>query len=174
MTRVIRLALLVVVWLALWGDLSVANAASGLVVAGAIVLTFETWRQGGVVVRPLRAARFGITFLYLLVKSSLSVALTVVAPKRRVHAGIVAVPLEGCTDAVATLLANAISLTPGTLTLEVRRAPLTLFVHALDARDVDAIRADVRHLEVLAVRAFGGTDALAGLTVDDTETWRGR
>ena len=87
-------------------------------------------------------------------------------------AGIVAVPLRGCSDAVATLIADAISLTPGTLTLEVRRDPLTLYVHALDTRDVEQVQRDVRTLEVLAVRAFGDDAALAGLADDDTTSWR--
>ena len=52
--------------------------------------------------------------------------------------------------------------------------PLTLYVHALDVRDVDQVRADVRRLEVLAVRAFGSAEALEGLTVDDTAFWEKR
>ena len=98
----------------------------------------------------------------------------VVAPRDRVRTGIVAVPLLGCSDAVATLIADAISLTPGTLTLEVRREPLTLYVHALDTRDVEELRKEIRVLEVLAVRAFGDAEALAGLPQDDTRVWRGR
>jgi multicomponent Na+:H+ antiporter subunit E len=95
----------------------------------------------------------------------------VIAPRHRVHTGIVAVPLRGCSDAVATLIADAISLTPGTLTLELRRRPLTLFVHALDVRDVEQVQADVRRLEVLALKAFGPPAALSGLDVDDTTSW---
>ena len=85
-----------------------------------------------------------------------------------------AVPLRGCSDAVVTLIADAITLTPGTLTLEVRRDPLTLYVHALDVRDVTVLQQDVRTLEVLAVKAFGDADALAGLAVDDTTAWWSR
>lgn len=169
-----RLLVLVTTWLILWSDVSAANILSGVVVAGAIVAGFDTWRPGRIVVRPLRAARFSLYFLYKLVEASLVVSRTVLAPRRRVHTGIVAVPLNRCPDALATLIADAISLTPGTLTLEVRRDPLTLYVHALDVRDVEQVRQDVRRLEFLAVRAFGSEDALAGLRVDDTEAWRGR
>lgn len=170
---VARLVLLVGIWVALWSDLSAANVASGLVVAG-VVLLLSRPRRGAVVVRPIAVARFALVFLVRLLRSSVVVARTVVAPRDRIRTGVVAVPLSGCSDAVATVVADAITLTPGTLTLEVRRDPLTLYVHALDVRDVDQVQRDVRSLEVLAVRAFGSADALAGLDVDDTTAWRVR
>lgn len=174
MNRVGRVGLMLIVWLALWSEVSVANVLSGLLVGAVIVLTFDTWRSGHLAIRPWRAAKFGVYFLYKLLESSVLVALAVLAPHRRVHTGIVAVPLQGCSDAVATLVADAISLTPGTLTLEVTRQPLVLYVHALDLRDVEAVRRDVRKLEVLAVRAFGDARALAGLAFDDTSARRQR
>jgi multicomponent Na+:H+ antiporter subunit E len=174
MIRAVRVLWLVAVWLALWNDVSVANVASGLLVAVAVMAAFRSWHAGRVIVRPLAAAHFAAFFAYKLVESTVVVAKAVMAPAHRVHTGIVAVPLQGCSDALVTLIADAITLTPGTLTLEVRRDPLTLYVHALDVRDVEAVRADVRKLEVLAVRAFGDDEALRGLAVDDTEIWRGR
>jgi multicomponent Na+:H+ antiporter subunit E len=174
MTRLARVVMLVLIWMALWSDVSVANLLSGLVVALGIVLLFNTWRAGDVVVRPIHAVRFALYFAYKLIQSSIVVARAVLSPKHRVHTGIVALPLHGCSDAVATLVADAISLTPGTLTLEVRRDPLTLYVHALDLRDVDQVRLEVRKLEVLAVKAFGSRAAVAALEVDGTVTWRGR
>jgi multicomponent Na+:H+ antiporter subunit E len=174
MMRLARIVLLVAIWVGLWSKASAANILSGLLVATAIVLVFDTWQAGHAVVRPIRAIWFALYFLYKLVEASVVVARTVISPRHGVHTGIVAVPLHGCSDAVVTLIADAISLTPGTLTLEVRRDPLALYVHALDIRDVDQVQADVRRLEVLAVRAFGSADAIAGLAVDDTRGWRGR
>lgn len=167
-----RVALLTVVWVVLWSHLTLANVASGVLVATVVTFAFDTWRPGKVVIRPLRAARFAGFVAYKLVEASVVVARTVVAPRDRVRTGIIAVPLRGCSDAVATIIADAISLTPGTLTLDVRRDPLTLYVHALDTRDVDALRRDVRTLELLAVRAFGDERAVAGLANDDTSSWR--
>jgi len=174
MTRVVRTLGLTAMWVALWSDLSVANVLSGLLVAVLIVASFDTWRPGHVIVRPVAVVTFAGYFVYQLAVSSLVVARTVIAPRDRIRTGIVAVPLQGCSDAVVTLIADAITLTPGTLTLEVRREPLTLYVHALDVRDVTALQHDVRTLEVLAVKAFGDADALAGLAVDDTEVWWSR
>lgn len=169
-----RGCLLVLIWLALWSDVTVGNLITGVLVAAVVVVVAGPWRPGHAVVRPVAATRFALYFVVKLVESTVVVARTVLAPRERVHTGIVAVPLRGCSDAIATLVADAISLTPGTLTLEVRQDPLVLYMHALDVRDVDAVRADVRRLELLALQAFGPADALDGLDVDDTRSWRGR
>lgn len=174
MIRAARILLLVTIWVGLWSSVSAANLLSGLLVAAGIVLLFDTWQAGHIVVRPIRAIRFALHFVRKLVEASVVVARAVISPRHGVHTGIVAVPLGGCSDAVVTLIADTISLTPGTLTLEVRHDPLTLYVHALDVRDVDQVQADVRRIELLAVRAFGSADAIAGLAVDDTRAWRGR
>jgi len=172
MTTATRFLLLVAIWLALWSHVSVANLASGTAAAAAVMVLSPRRRKGTVVFRPVHAGKFALYFLVKLVQSTLVVARTVVAPGHRVHTGIVAIPLRDCSDALATVIADAISLTPGTLTLEIRRAPLTLYVHALDVRDVEHVRSDVRRLEVLAVQAFGTAAARAALTVDDTRSWR--
>ncbi len=173
MIKAVRILLLLITWLALWSDVSAANVVSGVLVAAVIVTAFDTWRDGTVVVRPVHAAKFALHFVRNLFEASLVVARTAITPRDRVNTGIVAVPLHGCSEALATLIADAISLTPGTLTFEVRRNPLTLYVHALDVRDVEQVRADVRRLELLAVSAFGPRAAIADLRVDDTEAWRG-
>lgn len=172
MTRLVRVLWLTSIWLALWSDLSFANVLSGLLVAALIVAAFDTWHSGRVIVRPVAVARFTAYFLYQLGASTLVVARTVITPHNRIRTGIVAVPLYGCSDAVTTLIADAISLTPGTLTLEVRREPLTLYVHALDVRDITVLQREIRTLEVLAVKAFGDADAIAGLAIDDSSVWR--
>lgn len=174
MIGAVRVVVLVAIWVGLWSDLSAANILSGLLVAVLIVSRFDAGRTGRFAFRPLRAGRFALYFLYKLGVSTLNVAWAVIRPRSAIHTGIVAVPLHECSDAVATLIANTISLTPGTLTLEVRQEPLTLYVHALDARDIGQLRADVRRLEVLIVHAFGSAAAIAGLEGDDTEPEKGR
>ena len=174
MTRLVRVVGLTAAWLALWSDLTVANLLSGLFVAALIVGAFDTWRPGHVIVRPVAVLKLAGYFVYQLAVASLVVARTVLAPRDRIRSGIVAVPLRGCSDAVVTLIADAITLTPGTLTLEVRRTPLTLYVHALDVRDPAVLQDEIRTLEVLAVKAVGDDDAVAGLAIDDTSAWWSR
>lgn len=168
MTPVVRVLLGTAIWLALWSDVSVANVLSGLLASTAVVLVFPSRRGGRPVVRPVRAAIFALFFVYKLVQASLVVARTIVTPHGRVHTGIIAVRLKGRSEAIATVVANAVSLTPGTLTLEVRRDPLTLFVHALDLRDAEQVERDVRTLERLATRAFGPAETVAAVDADQS------
>jgi len=171
MSRMIRLCWLVALWVALWGDFSAANIIGGLVVALAVIILFRSGRSSGSgerAFRPLKAAKFAAYFAYKLVEASIVVAVLTVAWRRQTHSGIVAVPLYGCSDTLVTLIAGAISLTPGTLTLDVRRDPLTLYIHVLHINDVEEVHQEVRRLEILAVEAFGTRDALARLIGNDS------
>jgi multicomponent Na+:H+ antiporter subunit E len=66
---------------------------------------------------------------------------------------------------LVTFVANTISLTPGSLVLEVRGDPAVLYVHVLGLRgmETEAVRRDVQRLEVAVVRALGSADAVAAL-----------
>ncbi len=167
--RVALTAWLVVVWVALWGPITLATVAGGLAVAVAVqLLPAGRGRRRGFAFRPVAAARFVTYFLAKLVEASVVVAVEVATPRNRIRTGIVAVRLRGASDALVTLVADAVTLTPGTLAIEVGGTPPTLYVHVLHLRDVEAVRREIRHLEVLAVRAFGSPAALAGLTPDDS------
>lgn len=155
-------AWLTFVWVALWGDFTAANALAGVSVATLLLLAFpEAGPRPGFTVRPLPALQFVGYFLYKLVEANAVVAWEVITPNNEgVHEGIVAVPVTGASEAVVTVLANAISLTPGTLTLEVRRDPPMLYVHVLHLRSIDHTRRQVHRLESLVLRAFGDAAAL--------------
>lgn len=155
---------LVVVWVALWEQVSPANVASGLVVALVVLTLFPLGdRDSSGRVRPVAAVRFLVYFAWKLVEASAIVAWEVVTPRNRINEGIVAIPIRGVSDAVITVVANAISLTPGTLTLEARRSPAVLYVHVLHLREVEAVRRETLHLEALAIRAFGPPEVAAAL-----------
>lgn len=161
--RLVPLGLwLVLVWVALWGDLTAANVVGGALVAAVALAMFPTaGPRRGFTLRPLHALHFLGYFLAKLVEANAVVAWEVLTPNNeRVREGVVAVPVTGASDAVVTTLANAISLTPGTLTLEVRRDPTVLFVHVLHLRSVEQTRNEVYRLETLALRAFGDRDAI--------------
>lgn len=155
-------AWLVVVWVALWGDITVANVVGGVVVAAVALALFPSAApRGGVTVRPLHAVRFLVYFLAKLIEANAVVAWEVLTPNNeRVREGVVAVPVTGASDAVVTVVANAISLTPGTLTLDVHRDPTILFVHVLHLRSIEQTRDEVHRLEMLALRAFGKEAAI--------------
>ncbi len=158
---------LLVVWVALWEDVGPANVMSGLFVASLLVTAFPLTSRavrGGF--RPAAATRFLVYFGWKLVEASAVVSWEVVTPRNRINEGIVAVPIRGVSDTLTTLVANAISLTPGTLTLEIRRRPTILYVHVLHLHDIETVRREVERLELLAIRAFGSTQAISAAEAD--------
>lgn len=167
MTKLFHLAWLIVIWVALWSDITWANLASGILVAAVIAAAYGLWHEGAMVVRPLRVVKLLVIFLVRLTESTFVVARTVVTPRVRIQSGIVAVPLsDAYPDALVTLIADLNSLTPGTLTLDVRRHPTILYMHVLHIKSIDSVRRASRQLEVLAVEAFGDAEALAVLHED--------
>lgn len=73
-----------------------------------------------------------------IVASSLAVARIVVAPRRTNRPAIAAVPVDARTEWGVALFAYLVSLTPGSTSLHVADDRRTLYVHFLDAPDVEA------------------------------------
>jgi multicomponent Na+:H+ antiporter subunit E len=159
---------MVVLWVVLWGEVTVANVVSGVAVSAVLLLLLPLRRgaRGRFYVRPLRAVGFVLWLLVQIVRSNLLVAWEILTPRDRIRAGVVSVVLPPCSDGLVTLVANCITLTPGTLTLEVRREPTTLYVHVLHLRDIDDVRHDVLDLLRRVVRAFGSPEAIARVEAD--------
>lgn len=74
-----------------------------------------------------------------LILSALKVAWLAVQPQMRIRPAIIAYPLTVTTDAQITLLANMITLTPGTLSVDVSDDRKTLFIHAIDIDSKDEL-----------------------------------
>lgn len=75
------------------------------------------------------AVRLFVVFLYDLLVSSVQVARAVIWPGDVSAPRLVTVPVEGLTDTEITLIANFISLTPGTLSVDVSEDGSQLLVH---------------------------------------------
>lgn len=159
MSRVALFIWLTLVWVFLWGDLAPGTALAGAGVATAVMFAVRGTRattHG--TIRPLYALRFIAYFLYKLFEASAIVAWEVVTPRNRINEGIVAVDIDDeLSDALVTVIANAITLTPGTLTVDVRRKPNVLYVHVLHLRSVEQTRREVLELQRYVVCAFGTT-----------------
>ena len=162
---VIHLVVLVGLWLLLWDQLSVANVLSGLVVAVLLLVAFPVERQRDrwYTLRPIATLRFLAHVLWKAVEANVWLTREVVSRRSRIRTGIVATPLDGCSAELLTFLANVIALTPGTMVVEASADPPVLYVHVLDLRSIEAVRADVHRLESLAVRAFGSPGAIAAI-----------
>lgn len=146
MTARLTLALVfVLAWALVTGSFSAPNLLFGALIGGAAaLLTRDGRRFSPLPIRPLRLVRLAGLFLVELIKSGLRVAAVVLRPQMKVAPGIVAVPLRLERDFEIALLANLITLTPGTLSVDVSPDKRVLYVHCVDMPDPDAVIADVR------------------------------
>lgn len=151
------LGLLVVLWLLAWGDLSLANVLSGVVVATAILLVFPPRRRSPRRLRfnPLGALRLGGYVATQLVLSNLVMATEILRRTPRAEPGVLAHRLHRPSDEVVTIMTSIIALSPGTMTVDVDRDSSTVYVHFFRLTDVEAGRAELTRLEQLAVGAIG-------------------
>jgi multicomponent Na+:H+ antiporter subunit E len=94
--------------------------------------------------RVVHFCEFLLFFLWELVLANLRLARDVVGPVSRLRPGIVAVPLDVTGDAEVAVLANLLTLTPGTLSLDVSSDGKVLYVHAVSAADPQALRAGIK------------------------------
>jgi multicomponent Na+:H+ antiporter subunit E len=156
-------AALVVLWVFLWGDLSVANVLSGIGVSVALLIAFPLAPVEQVEHRVHVGAVLGAYFVEELVRSSLRVAADVLRGPSAVRTGIVSCPLRVDAVGLVTFMANLIALSPGTMVIDVTQDPTVLHIHVLVLDDPEKVRARVAHLEELAVAAIGGPAALAAV-----------
>lgn len=153
------LAWLTVVWVALWGDLSVYNVVTGLLVAVAVCVVFPLPRlELHLRVRPQWLLWLAVRFLGDVVIASAQVSWATLQLRRQPRNAVIEVRLRTPSDFVLTVVAEMVSLVPGSLVVEARRSTHTLFLHVLDAQDqagVDRMRRQVHALERRVVLAFG-------------------
>jgi multicomponent Na+:H+ antiporter subunit E len=146
----IRLFLLMTIWVALQGTLSVGNVLLGALFGGAILRISTPLfapeeataaRAEGTGFRPFRRLWrilvLTLVFFRELVVSALQVARYTIQPTLQVQPAIVEYPLDVQTGREITALANLISLTPGTLSLDVSPDCQCLYVHAISVETED-------------------------------------
>ena len=161
---------LTVLWLLLWDDLSTANVLSGLAVAVAVLAFARMPRVRAAAdddrprVRPVATAYLVVYVLYKLVEANLILAWEIITTKNRINVGVVAVPLRTDSEVAMMVVANVITLTPGTVTIESVGSPPVLYVNVLHLHSIDDVRADLLHIEDLCVKAFGSARARAQLS----------
>lgn len=162
MNRLLPPALVFLVWIALWGELTWANVASGLLVVLVIGYLIRPATRAHEV-HPVALTKLVAVFLGRLITSSATVVMTVLTPTpTRLRSGVVAIPLSVDSALVATIVSDAISLTPGTLTLDARPEDrsIVLYVHVLGLGDPDDVRTDVAGLERLVLSAVTPKDTV--------------
>lgn len=133
----------------LWAALA-DSASPGTLLLGALLalalpfITLPFWPDAPRLARPGAALAFAARLAADILAANLAVARRVVGPLARLNPAFVEVPLELRDPFVATLLGSIVSLTPGTVSIDVDTERWVLSLHALDAPDPDALIRDIQ------------------------------
>lgn len=132
--------LLAIIWVLLWGSWSLINFAIGYAVGALLIFALRGFIGQGFYLKRLWA---GVILLLVFAKeivhSNIVVMLQVLRPRLNIKPGIVAVPIEVKNPWEITILASLITMTPGTLTLDLSDDNRTLYVHAMNVPDTEKL-----------------------------------
>jgi multicomponent Na+:H+ antiporter subunit E len=150
--------MLALVWMFLTGTFEVGSFLVGFVIGflgiafGRQVLESDRYvsAAGGIV-------RLIAVFSYELIVANLQLARDILRPVPRFKPGFIAFDVRDLPPLETVLLANMISLTPGTVTVDSDDEGFTLYIHTVYAQNPDEIRAGCRKFADLIHGALGGT-----------------
>ena len=138
--------LLAIAWVALTGEYEAGNFAIGFVLGFLVLRLTQLTPASFRYVRRVRLViSFMAYFLKELVSSSLRVTVQLLSPTMKMQPAVVAIPLDVKSDTAITLLGNMITLTPGTLTLDVSSDHSTMYVHTMNVGDVESFREGIKN-----------------------------
>ena len=151
-------------WIGFTGSLDVQELAVGAICAAFVTaLSYELLFRG-----PMREKfqpkRWGYflayvpAYIWAELKAHAGVIYRILHPRMPIRPGIVRVPTELRTDFGITGLANAITMTPGTLSVEVDEEKPCLYVHWIDVKAVEPERtkaAIAKPFERFLTKVFG-------------------
>lgn len=149
---------LTLVWILLWGNMSIANVVGGLIVAIAITVLLPLPRvpvEGRI--HPWSILTLLVLSLGYAAQSSVQVAWLAVRPGPPPVTGVLRVRSLIKSDLVLTLCVDVLNLIPGTMVLEVDQVKRTVYVHVLDVGTDKAVQhfyRTVRRLEALFIASF--------------------
>jgi multicomponent K+:H+ antiporter subunit E len=112
--------LLLVAWLWLNNTVHPGHVVLGSLLAVAIpYLTRRFWPEPIVVDRPLRVIQYVAIVSYDIILANLQLAALILGPVSRLRPAFVRVPVDLRTDFAVTMLASTVTLTPGTVSVDV-------------------------------------------------------
>ena len=161
-SQVVLLLGLVILWCLVWGQFTPLSVVTGVLLAVVISLVFylpaidlsgriNIWY---VVV-------FFVRLILDICRASLEVAWLVIDPRYKPSSAILAIPLDTRSDLIMMFTAEAISLVPGSIVVDIDRQESVLYVHVINVRtddDLEDFRASVFATEKRLVMAIGSKD----------------
>lgn len=161
------LVVLSVVWVLLWDTPTPLVVVSGLVVAVAVTVVFPLPRiERAGRVRPIGLIRLVVKLLADVIASSVIIVRLAFRFGHTPRAAIIRVQLRSRSDLYLTQTAELVSLVPGTIVVEARRATSTLYLHVFGAvsdADLRQSKDDVLAAEARVIRAFGSVEEIHAL-----------
>lgn len=144
---------LMVVYVALSGEVTFLSGLAGFII-GLLIVTMigQATGRGGYLRRVWGAFRFGVYFIYILTKANLGVAKEILTPGFSMSPRIIRYPVKGLSEVEVTTLANAITLTPGTLSADITEDGQMLYIHCMYAESREAAVAELDELKVWLLR----------------------
>ena len=130
-----KFILLFAVWIGLTNSLSFQELGVGAVVSLAVAYLFGGDEKLKLWAIFLKYAQFTPVFIKALIQSNLQVARIVLSPSLPVNPGIVKLKTSLKNDYDKLILANAITLTPGTITLDLEGE--NIYIHILNLKTTD-------------------------------------
>lgn len=148
--------LLALAWVVLTGDFSGRNLLAGLVFGYITLALIQSQVESlqGYAQRVPRLLMFIGFFVSELIKANLRVAFDIITPPWHMKPGVIAMPLKAKTELEITFVANLISLTPGTLSLDVSDDRRVLYIHAMFLDDEQEVRQGLEEMERRALDLF--------------------
>jgi multicomponent Na+:H+ antiporter subunit E len=152
---------LALVWMLLTGGFTLGNLLIGFAVGyGGLVLARPFVGSGRYVRSVQGSTKLVVVFLSELVLANILLARDILRPVPPFRPGFLAFDVRDLTPVQTVLLANMISLTPGTLTVDTDDLGETLYVHGLYADDPERFRRGLRSFSDL-IRAASGHEPLS-------------
>lgn len=137
---------LAISWAALMGSFTLTSLGVGFVIGSVFIYLTRSLYPGSerYFSRSIKWTKLILLFLYELIVSSVQVAREVLTTQNKSRPGIISLPLTVRREMDIFLLTNMISLTPGTLSLDVTEDCTTLYIHAMFADDAESIRQQIK------------------------------
>lgn len=131
----------VLVWFALTG-LSLQEIIAGIIFAALISLLaghflITTEKRSHLLKRIYFMVIYFFIFLWEMIKANIHVAYLVLHPLCPIKPGIVKIKTSLTKDSALTVLCNSITLTPGTLSLDINKEKQEIYIHWIDVKTVD-------------------------------------
>ena len=134
-----------ILWLLLVNSVSGAHIILGGLLAWAIPYLTQSFWPGSMVIRkPGLAVKFILLVFYDVIVANFQVARLILGSSKRLRPAFMVIPLDIEQDFTITILANTISLTPGTVSADLDIDRRELVVHALDVDDIAATVAQIK------------------------------